>query len=75
MMAPVYAQAARTLAPRVQVAKLDTERWPQVASPLQIRRITTLALFADGRDIARHSGAVDLGSLTRWVDAELALAV
>jgi thioredoxin 2 len=75
MMAPVYAQAARTLAPRVQVAKLDTERWPQVASPLQIRSIPTLALFAHGREIARHSGAVDLGTLTRWVDAQLAMAV
>ena len=71
MMAPVYAQAARTLEPRLQVAKLDTERWPQIASSLGIRSIPTLALFAGGREVARRSGAMDLGTLTRWVDAQL----
>jgi thioredoxin 2 len=74
VMAPVVAQAARVLEPRLQVAKLDTERWPQLAQQLQIRSIPTLALFARGREIARRSGAIDLGTLTRWVDAQLVAA-
>ena len=32
-MAPAFAQAARTLEPRVRLAKLDTEAHPQVAAP------------------------------------------
>lgn len=73
-MAPVIAQAARVLEPRLQVAKLDTERWPQLAQQLAIRSIPTLALFAHGREVARSSGAVDLGTLTRWVDTQLVAA-
>ena len=57
-----------------RVAKLDTERAPQLAAQLGIRSIPTLALFLGGREIARHSGAVDLATLKRWVDSRLAQA-
>jgi len=72
MMAPAYAEAAGLLEPRVQVAKLDTERWPQLASQLAIRTIPTLALFLNGREIARTSGALDSASVRRWVAGQLA---
>ena len=74
MMAPTYAQAAGVLEPRVRVAKLDTESAPQLAAQLGIRSIPTLALFLGGREIARHSGAVDLATLKRWVESRLAQA-
>src|SRR5690606_5304993 len=74
MMAPVVAQAARRLQPRVRVAKLDTEAAPELAARLAIRSIPTLILFAGGRELARHSGAVDLGTLERWVEAKLGRA-
>jgi len=72
MMAPVYAKAAGLLEPRVRVAKLDTEQAPQVAARFAIRSIPTLVLFHHGREIARHSGAVDLAALTRWIEPQLA---
>ncbi len=74
MMAPIYAQAAARLEPRIRVAKLDTESAADLAARLQIRSIPTLALFVAGREIARHSGAVDLGTLERWVESQLAHA-
>lgn len=74
MMAPAYARAAGILEPRVRVAKLDTERAPELARRLDIRSIPTLALFVGGREIARHSGAVDLATLQRWVESQLARA-
>jgi thioredoxin 2 len=74
MMAPAYARAAAALEPRVRVAKLDTEAHPEIAGRLQIRSIPTLALFAGGREIARRSGAMDLGTLERWVGSQLAHA-
>ncbi|MCC7080339.1 MAG: thioredoxin TrxC [Burkholderiales bacterium] len=73
-MAPVYEQAARALEPRIRVAKLDTEAAADVAAQLQIRSIPTLALFVGGREVARQSGAVDLATLKRWVEAQLATA-
>jgi len=72
MMAPAYAQAAQRLEPRVRVAKLDTEQAPQVSSRFGIRSIPTLILFDRGREVARQSGAMDLGGLLRWVDAHSA---
>jgi thioredoxin 2 len=74
MMAPVLAQAAQRLEPRIRVAKVDTEAAPELAGRLNIRSIPTLALFRGGREIARHSGAIDLGTLERWVQAQLAQA-
>ncbi len=74
MMAPIYAKAAARFEPRIRVAKLDTEQAPQLAAQLQIRSIPTLALFQGGREIARHSGAVDLATLERWVGSQLAAA-
>ena len=69
MMAPTYAQAAARLEPHVRVAKLDTEQAPDIAGRFGIRSIPTLALFEHCREIARQSGAMDLGSLLRWVEA------
>jgi thioredoxin 2 len=74
MMAPVYARAAARFEPRIRVAKLDTESAAELAARLQIRSIPTLALFVGGREVARHSGAVDLGTLERWVESRLAHA-
>ena len=66
-MAPAYAQAAGMLEPRVRVAKLDTEANPGIAARFAIRSIPTLALFRDGREVARQAGAMDAGSIARWV--------
>jgi thioredoxin 2 len=71
MMAPTYAQAAKVLEPRVRVAKLNTEDAQGIAAQLRIQSIPTLALFHAGREIARRSGALDLRSLTQWVEAQL----
>lgn len=69
MMAPAYAEAATRLEPDIRVAKLDTEQAPDIARRFDIRSIPTLALFHQGREIARQSGAMDLSSLLRWVES------
>ena len=70
-MAPAYAQAAGLLEPQVRVAKLDTEANPGVASRFAIRSIPTLALFRDGREIARQAGAMGAEDIRRWTLAHL----
>lgn len=71
MMAPVFRQAAAELEPRIRLAKVDTEAEPQLAARFGIRSIPTLAVFRNGREIARHSGALDLGTLKRWLQPHL----
>jgi len=71
MMAPNFHQAAIDLEPQARLVKVDTEAEPQLAARFNIRSIPTLAVFFQGREIARHSGALDLGSLKRWLQPHL----
>ena len=67
MMAPIFAQAAQQLQPNIRVAKVDTETEQQLAAQFQIRSIPTLAIFKNGKEIARTAGAMDLQNLISWV--------
>lgn len=71
MMAPAFAQAAASLEPGLRFAKLDTEAEQGLALRFNIRSIPTLAIFRNGQEIARQSGAMDTGSLTRWLQPYL----
>lgn len=68
MMAPAYEAAAGQLEPRARLAKLNTEDFPQLAQPYGIRSIPTLVVFKNGREINRQSGAMDQGTLVRWIN-------
>jgi thioredoxin 2 len=65
-MAPAYEQAARQLEPTMRVAKLNTEEAQALAARYGIRSIPTLALFQNGREVARQAGAMDAGSIVAW---------
>ena len=71
MMAPAFEQAASALEPTIRLAKLNTEDAPRTASRFAIRSIPTLAIFRNGTQIARQSGAMDQATLTRWVQSAL----
>ena len=73
-MAPVFAQAAERLAPGVLCAKLDTDAPPRAAARYAIRSIPTLIVFRDGVEVARQSGALDLGRLLKFVAPHAAAA-
>ncbi len=66
MMAPAYLQAAGMLEPGMRLLKLDTEAAQDIAARFNIRSIPTLALFQDGREVARQAGAMDAGSIAAW---------
>jgi thioredoxin 2 len=71
MMAPAYEQAAKSLEPQVRLAKVDTEAIPALGARYNIRSIPTLALFKDGREVARQAGAMGAADIVRWVQAQL----
>jgi len=71
MMGPVFAQAAAQLEPRVRLAKVNTEQEQALAARFSIRSIPTLALFRNGREVARQPGAMDLGNLLQWVRSHI----
>ena len=71
MMAPVLDRLAAERQVGLQVAKINTDEQPELASQFQIRGIPTLILFHEGRELGRQSGAVDLATLSRWLDSTL----
>lgn len=68
-MAPAYHQAAQRLEPQVRLLKVDTDAVQDVAARFNIRSIPTLALFRNGREVARQAGAMDAGSIASWVQS------
>jgi thioredoxin 2 len=67
MFAPVFEEAATELEPRVQLAKVDTQQAQQLAAQYGIRSIPTLALFRQGRELDRVSGALPKEQFLQWV--------
>jgi thioredoxin 2 len=70
MMAPAYLQAAQTLEPGVRLLKVDTEQAQDLGARYNIRSIPTLALFRNGREVARQAGAMDAGAIVAWARAQ-----
>ncbi len=66
MMAPAFVQAATQLEPLMRLAKLNTEEAQELGARHNIRSIPTLALFKNGREVARQAGAMDAGSIVQW---------
>ena len=73
MMAPAYAQVAAAM-PEYRFLKVDTQSQPTLAQRFNIRSIPTLAVFINGREVARQAGAMDAGSLRQWIKQGIAAA-
>ena len=70
-MAPEFATAAKTLRLKARFAKIDTEQFPAISQRLQIRGIPLLILYANGREIARLSGARPAADIEAFVRQHL----
>jgi thioredoxin 2 len=70
-MAPAFEQAAAQLEPHLQLAKVNTDEAQNLGARLQIRSIPTLALFANGREVARQPGAMGTADIVRWARSQL----
>ena len=71
-MAPAFEQAAKELEPQMRLAKVDTEAAQSLGARFNIRSIPTLAMFVNGREVARQSGAMGAADIVRWARLHLA---
>lgn len=71
MMAPSFHEAAARLEPSMRLLKLDTEAAQDIAARFNIRSIPTLALFRNGREVARQAGAMDTGGIVNWAQSQV----
>jgi thioredoxin 2 len=63
-------QAAGKLEPGMRLAKLNTEEAQELGARYNIRSIPTLALFKNGREIARQAGAMDVNGIVSWAKSK-----
>jgi thioredoxin 2 len=72
MMAPAFEQAAAQLEPRMRLVKVNTEEAQALAARLNIRSIPTLALFQNGKEVARQPGAMrSAAEIAGWARSNL----
>lgn len=71
MMAPQFEAAAKQLEPYVRLAKVNTEEAQALGARLNIRSIPTLALYVNGREVARQPGAMGAADIVRWTRSHL----
>ena len=71
VMAPQFEAAAAQLEPHMRLAKVDTEAQPDLGARFGIRSIPTLALFRQGRELARQPGAMGTADIVRWARQHL----
>jgi len=56
MMAPILDQVKKSLKQQVEVVKIDSERYPQLASQYRVQSLPTLLLFYRGKEVQRWEG-------------------
>ncbi|MBE0493541.1 MAG: thioredoxin TrxC [Thiomicrospira sp.] len=74
MFAPTFAQAAQQFSkthPQARFVKINTEQEQAVAAQFGIRSIPTLAVFKNGQEVDRISGAMDLTQFKQWLSRHL----
>ncbi|MGD2180909.1 thioredoxin [Lusitaniella coriacea] len=65
MMAPILEQVNAQLNNQVQIVKVDTDKYPRLASQYQIQALPTLVLFQNGQPIERIEGVVQAPQLVQ----------
>lgn len=68
MVAPELQKVAARQAGRMIVVKVNTDELSDLGQRFNIRSIPTLAVFANGREAARTSGARPASEIEAWVD-------
>jgi thioredoxin 2 len=71
MVAPELVKVAAAGAGRWLVTKVSTEELPDLAAQFRIQSIPTLALFREGREVTRQSGALPAAAILRFIEQNL----
>ena len=67
-MAPQFESAAKRMARRVVLAKLNTES-NQAGNRFSISGIPCLIVFKSGKETARQSGAMNADQIVQWIES------
>ena len=71
MMAKILGDVGTELKGEVKIVKIDTEKYPQIASAHNIHALPTLVLFKGGQPVDRIEGVLTADQLTGRVRGAL----
>ena len=68
MAAPEVARAAKDMAGRALVLKVDTEAHPEIAARYQVEGIPNFVVIKNGSVVRQQAGVVPATTLTKWLE-------
>ena len=69
MMAPILEQVSAQMKQRLRVVKIDTDKYPNLASQHHIHALPTLVLFKQGKPAERIEGVIPADALIQRLQA------
>lgn len=69
MMVPILEEVNSNLKDNLQIVKIDTDKYPELASQYGIEALPTLVLFKDGQPVHRVEGVVQAQQLVQQLKA------
>jgi thioredoxin len=63
LMAPILEKVGAQVRDKVQIVKINTDQYPEVASKYAVRALPTFILFQNGQPIERFEGAIPADQL------------
>ncbi|KAL6213915.1 hypothetical protein ACLB2K_013354 [Fragaria x ananassa] len=70
-MAPILNEVSITLNDKIQVVKIDTEKYPSIADKYGIQALPTFIIFKDGEPYDRFEGALNADQLIERIETAL----
>ncbi|PIN23163.1 Thioredoxin [Handroanthus impetiginosus] len=71
-MVPILEQVSASMIDKIQIVKIDTEKYPTIANKYKIEALPTFILFKDGKPFDRFEGAMAADKLIQRIEASLA---
>ena len=71
MMSPILEQVGANLRDRLQIVKIDTDKYPGLASQYGIEALPTLVLFKNGQPADRIEGVMQAPQLVQHLSSQL----
>ncbi len=68
---PTFKKVALQLESKARFIKIETDKEQAIATKHNIRSIPTLAIFKNGKEIERISGALSVPDFTSWVNQHI----
>ncbi|KAI8016348.1 hypothetical protein LOK49_LG05G02689 [Camellia lanceoleosa] len=70
-MVPVLNEVSASMKEKIQVVKIDTEKYPSIADKYKIEALPTFIIFKDGEPYDRFEGALNANQLIERIESAL----